>query len=40
VSVLLEPDPRLPDPKDYSSKYWDTRHRVVERAGLGHVIVA
>jgi hypothetical protein len=32
----LELDPRLLDPQDYSSKYYGTRHRVVERAGLGY----
>jgi hypothetical protein len=32
----LEPDPRLPNPQDYSSKYQGTRYRVVECAGLGY----
>jgi hypothetical protein len=32
----LEPDPRLSDPQDYSSKYWGARHRVMECAGFGY----
>jgi hypothetical protein len=32
----LEPDPRLSDPQDYSSKYYGARPRAVERAGLGY----
>jgi hypothetical protein len=32
----LEPDPRLPDPQIYSSKYKGARPRAVEHAGLGY----
>jgi hypothetical protein len=32
----LKPDLRLPNPQDYSSKYLDTHHGVVECAGFGY----